>query len=232
MFLPRCFFVFVLVGPSSTTIRPRGKPRSVLEPQPMFDLIRGIETPLTERFGEPFRADAAPAIADSPGWPCIACRSYNARGVVRELARLLCACALSAPTKSDLQQSDILIIREKAKRHAIGALRPEMPWLVDAPVFGIFLGSATPEYFGAALGLIGGQCAANTRRRNGPTWAPSWQSKVQSALTPRGGYCGLYSLRFVFAILTSDSAALRSSTRKAANSAGVVGAGTTAWSSR
>jgi nitroreductase/FMN reductase [NAD(P)H] len=55
------------------------------------------------------------------------------------LLRLLCACALSAPSKSDLQQADILVICDRAKRDAIAGLLPEMPWLSDAPVFLVFL---------------------------------------------------------------------------------------------
>ncbi len=53
--------------------------------------------------------------------------------------RLLCACALSAPSKSDLQQADILIVRDKARRERIAALLPAMPWVLDAPVFLVFL---------------------------------------------------------------------------------------------
>jgi len=115
----------------------------------MSDLFGDVETALAARFGERFHADAAPA-----GWAELArmaarrvCRRYEARDVAPDLVRLLCACALSAPTKSDLQQSDILIIRETAKRHAIGALLPEMPWLIEAPVFVIVLanGRRTPQ---------------------------------------------------------------------------------------
>jgi hypothetical protein len=61
-------------------------------------------------------------------------RRDESRDVAPELVRFLCACALSAPTKSDLQQSDILIIREKEKRHAIGAHFPEMPWLIGVAI--------------------------------------------------------------------------------------------------
>lgn len=115
----------------------------------MADPVHRLEMALAERFGEQFHADAVPA-----GWEELArmaehrvCRRYEARDVTPELVRLLCACALSAPTKSDLQQSDILIIRDKEKRHAIGALLPEMPWLTGAPVFIIVLGSSrrTPQ---------------------------------------------------------------------------------------
>lgn len=109
----------------------------------MSDLVHHIETALAERFGEQFHADAAPAGRETLAGMAAhrVCRRYQVRDVAPDLVRLLCACALSAPTKSDLQQSDILIIRDKQKRHAIGALLPEMPWLVDAPVFVIFLGN-------------------------------------------------------------------------------------------
>jgi FMN reductase [NAD(P)H] len=61
--------------------------------------------------------------------------------------RLLCACALSAPSKSDLQQADILVVREKAKIRAVADLLPEMPWVQEAPVFLVFLanGRRLPE---------------------------------------------------------------------------------------
>jgi nitroreductase/FMN reductase [NAD(P)H] len=115
----------------------------------MSDLVRRIETALAERFGERLHADAAPAGHETLAGMAAhrVCRRYHARDVAPDLVRLLCACALSAPTKSDLQQSDILIIRDTEKRHAIGALLPEMPWLIEAPVFVIFLanGRRTPQ---------------------------------------------------------------------------------------
>jgi nitroreductase/FMN reductase [NAD(P)H] len=115
----------------------------------MTDLIDRVEAALAERFGERFHTGTAPAGCEQLARMAAhrVCRRYQARDVAPDLVRLLCACALSAPTKSDLQQSDILIIREKAKRHAICALLPEMPWLADAPVFVIVLASArrTPQ---------------------------------------------------------------------------------------
>lgn len=108
-----------------------------------------IQAALMERFGERLQIDA-----DLPGLDELARiamhrvhRRYLARNVAPELLRLLCACALSAPSKSDLQQADILIIRENAKRYAIADLLPEMPWLRDAPVFLVFLanGRRLPE---------------------------------------------------------------------------------------
>jgi nitroreductase/FMN reductase [NAD(P)H] len=115
----------------------------------MSDLVHRIETALAERFGEQFRASAAPAGLEELARMAAhrVCRRYQPRDVAPDLVRLLCACALSAPTKSDLQQSDILIIRDKGKRHAIAGLLPEMPWLIEAPVILIVLadGRRTPQ---------------------------------------------------------------------------------------
>ena len=84
----------------------------------MSDLANPFESALAERFGERFEIDAA--LAGLEELARIAAhrvhRRYLARDIAPDLLRLLCACALSAPSKSDLQQSDILIIREKAKR--------------------------------------------------------------------------------------------------------------------
>jgi nitroreductase/FMN reductase [NAD(P)H] len=74
-------------------------------------------------------------------------RRFLPRAVEPALLRLLCACALSAPSKSDLQQGDILVVRDRDKQRAIAALIPDMPWIADAPVFLIFLadGSRLPQ---------------------------------------------------------------------------------------
>jgi nitroreductase/FMN reductase [NAD(P)H] len=107
----------------------------------MPDLASAIQAALVERFGERLEINA-----DLQGLDEIARiaahrvhRRYLPRSVSRELTRLLCACALSAPSKSDLQQADILVVREKEKIHTIADLLPEMPWLREAPVFIFFL---------------------------------------------------------------------------------------------
>jgi nitroreductase len=100
-----------------------------------------IEAELLERFGERFQVDP-----ELPGLDELARiaghrvhRRFLARAVEPALLRLLCACALSAPSKSDLQQGDILVVRDRAKQRAITALIPDMPWIADAPVFLVFL---------------------------------------------------------------------------------------------
>lgn len=68
------------------------------------------------------------------------CRSYRPDPVPEDLFRLLCATALAAPTKSDLQQADIIRVRAPEKRAAINALLPASPWIPGAPEFLVFCG--------------------------------------------------------------------------------------------
>src|SRR5229473_4747648 len=96
-----------------------------------------IEDALAERFGEALPVD--PGLSGLAELARIAGhrmhRRFLPRAVEPALVRLLCACALSAPSKSDLQQRDILWVRDQAKQRAITALIPDMPWIADAPVF-------------------------------------------------------------------------------------------------
>lgn len=96
-----------------------------------------------KRFGE--RLSMA---ADSPGAEPIArmlehCshRKWTERAVASDLLRLLCAAALSAPSKSDLQQTDIIHVTDRAKREAIVAFIDDMDWIMEAPVFLVFCGN-------------------------------------------------------------------------------------------
>ena len=66
-------------------------------------------------------------------------RRYREQNVDPALLRLLCACALSAPTKSDLQQADIIIVNDSEKRRVIADLIPDQPFIRSAPAFLIFL---------------------------------------------------------------------------------------------
>jgi nitroreductase len=61
--------------------------------------------------------------------------------VAPALLRLLAACALSAPSKSDLQQTEIVEVRDPEKRDAVQTLIPSMPWIRGAPAFLVFCGS-------------------------------------------------------------------------------------------
>ena len=107
----------------------------------MSDLASSIQSALAERFGERIAVD--PALDGLDELNRIAMhrthRRYLTGDVAPDLLRLLCACALSAPSKSDLQQGEILIVRDKVRRNTIADLLPDMPWLRQAPVFLVFL---------------------------------------------------------------------------------------------
>jgi nitroreductase/FMN reductase [NAD(P)H] len=107
----------------------------------MPDPVPIIQTALFERFGERLEIDGDLAGLDELARISAhrVHRRYLARDIEPRLLRLLCACALSAPSKSDLQQADILIVRDNRKINAIADLLPEMPWLREAPVFLVFL---------------------------------------------------------------------------------------------
>lgn len=113
--------------------------------------IKIIQDALSQRFGEDFEVD--PELAGLSELASIAAhrvqRRYAARPIAPGLLRLLCACALSAPSKSDLQQADILIVRDATKREVIEGLLPDMPWISQAPVFLVFLanGRRVPALF-------------------------------------------------------------------------------------
>lgn len=108
-----------------------------------------IRAALAHRFGEEFAVD--PQLSGLDGLANLAerrvRRRYLPRPIEPALLRLLCACALSAPSKSDLQQADILIVRDRAKLDVIADLLPDMPWVREAPVFLVFLanGRRTPR---------------------------------------------------------------------------------------
>ncbi len=74
-------------------------------------------------------------------------RRYLDRGIDPALLRTLCALALSAPSKSDLQQCDILIVSDPGKRKIIADLLPDQPWVRAAPAFLVILanGRRLPE---------------------------------------------------------------------------------------
>jgi len=100
-----------------------------------------VREALMARFGEGPPVDASLAgldeLARTAGHRTH--RRYTERPVGADLVRLLCACALSAPAKSDLQQADILIVSDPAKRKVIADLLPDQPHVHDAPVFLVFL---------------------------------------------------------------------------------------------
>ena len=99
-----------------------------------------IERAAAERFG--VEVDADP---NGPGVEELARslehrvhRKFDGRPVAPGLLRLLFAAALSAPSKSDLQQADIVHVADRARIQAIADTIPDMPWIAQAPVFLVF----------------------------------------------------------------------------------------------
>lgn len=107
----------------------------------MTDTRTALAKALKTRFGEDFTIPTD--LADASALARIAAhrthRRYASRPVDPALLRLICACALSAPSKSDLQQCDILIVRNPQLREDIAELLPDMPWVREAPAFLVFL---------------------------------------------------------------------------------------------
>jgi nitroreductase/FMN reductase [NAD(P)H] len=104
-----------------------------------------IRDPLRARFGAAHDASAPDAHAegvDPAGQAGLArlldrrsCRDYAAREVPEGLVRLLLAAGLSAPTKSDLQQADVVWVRDPELRGEMLMGIPGAGWIVRAPVF-------------------------------------------------------------------------------------------------
>ena len=67
-------------------------------------------------------------------------RKYKTNPISEQTMVLLLSAAQSAPTKSNLQQYSIVIIRDPEVRNAVSELVPSMPWVRNAPVIAIFLG--------------------------------------------------------------------------------------------
>src|SRR6187549_1510562 len=101
---------------------------------PHADKLRAA---LATRFGEEFDIDATfsrlDTLADIASHSTF--RRYSDKPVEAALLRLLCACALSAPSKSDLQQCDLLIVSGPTTREKIAALIPDQPHVASAPAF-------------------------------------------------------------------------------------------------
>ncbi|MEL7470485.1 MAG: nitroreductase family protein [Pseudomonadota bacterium] len=92
---------------------------------------------LAARFGDaPNVPEIAEPLADMAGRGV--CRAYDPdRPVDPDLVRTLCGVALSAPSKSDLQQRDIVVVSDPAIRAELDAITG-FDWQPGAPVLLIF----------------------------------------------------------------------------------------------
>ena len=104
-------------------------------PRTIADLIQ-------DRFGLPTRAGAEMP-ADGTLAQLLSHRThrrYRPDPVPDEVLEIALAAALSAPSKSDLQQVAVLVVKDKGTQAAIGAMIPDMPWIGTAPLFMVFCG--------------------------------------------------------------------------------------------
>ena len=69
-------------------------------------------------------------------------RRWTEDPVPEDLLQTLLAAAFCSSAKSDLMQSGVILIRDKAKQQAITDLIPAMPWIASAPVFMIWIGDS------------------------------------------------------------------------------------------
>ena len=98
-----------------------------------------LKAALARRFGDA-GALAEAAAGQAPAlWRAMAARgsvrAFQEPAPMQEELRLIAALALCAPTKSDLQQRDIILVSEPAQRDALAALVAEQAWAADAPAF-------------------------------------------------------------------------------------------------
>jgi nitroreductase/FMN reductase [NAD(P)H] len=103
-----------------------------------------LSAALTARFGAP-----APAAAGPDAWLGLAtrgsCRAFRPGRVAPEMIATLCALALCAPSKSDLQQRDIVVVADPKLRRALDKLLCTGPlgqaWIAEAPHLLVFCGN-------------------------------------------------------------------------------------------
>ena len=69
------------------------------------------------------------------------CRDFTNKPVDADIIETLSAVALSSPTKSDLQQRDIIIVTDDKLRGKISQLLGNEDWTANAPVLLIFCGN-------------------------------------------------------------------------------------------
>lgn len=111
----------------------------------MKNPVERVRQAVARRFGD---AAAIVDCCEAPGAGALAallargsCRAFSDRPVEGELVRLVMAAGLSAPTKSDLQQADIVRVADRDLRAALLEGLPGADWMVAAPEFLVVCGN-------------------------------------------------------------------------------------------
>ena len=105
-------------------------------------MSRTIAELIEDRFGLPTLAGRA-LPAEGPLALLLSHRTqrrYRPDPVPDDVLEIALAAALSAPSKSDLQQVGIVLVKDPGKQATIGGWLPDMPWIAQAPRFMVFCG--------------------------------------------------------------------------------------------
>lgn len=70
------------------------------------------------------------------------CRAFIDKPIPSDLVRTICAIALSAPTKSDLQQCYIILLESKDIQKRLAKLVSGQSWVADAPRTAVICGNS------------------------------------------------------------------------------------------
>jgi nitroreductase/FMN reductase [NAD(P)H] len=97
---------------------------------------------IEERFGLPTQAGRGTPAEGTVGLMLShrVHRRWKPDPIPEETLEIVLAAALSAPSKSDLQQVGIVLVRDRAKQALIASWIEDMPWIAEAPLFMIFCG--------------------------------------------------------------------------------------------
>jgi nitroreductase len=105
-------------------------------------MAKTIAALIEERFGLPTTAGAE-LPAEGTVAQLLAHRThrrYKPDPVPDDVLEIVLAAALSSPSKSDLQQVAVVLVKDRAKQATIGGWIPDMPWIATAPLFMVFCG--------------------------------------------------------------------------------------------
>jgi nitroreductase len=103
---------------------------------------KSIADLIQDRFGVPSTAGAS-LPAEGTVAQLLAHRThrrYTPAPVPDDVLNVALAAALSAPSKSDLQQVAVVLVNDRAKQATIGGWIPDMPFIATAPRFLVFCG--------------------------------------------------------------------------------------------
>lgn len=104
------------------------------------EMVQDLQQMLDARFSDAPRVEEGAELLHSMAGRG-SCRRFQTRPVAHETLEMLCAVALSSPTKSDLQQRDIILLRSAEVRGQLAALVGGQAWVAQAPMIAVFCGN-------------------------------------------------------------------------------------------